>query len=168
MRRNSWVAASVLALTVASAANAQPPREREYDRGRTVYRDRPTTYDDGRYDQNGRRIRVEIRERGRFEGRDRWRPLAEYYAAATGRQFINILGRGGRYDKLLLEGVRGAPVITRVAVEYTNRQMQTFDLGIRLRRGADEVIDLPGRRRIHRIIVYTDPAYRGAYSIYGA
>lgn len=154
MRRNSWLVAIAFAMTVTSVAAADPPRHQ--------YRDRET-YDDGRYDQNGRRIRESVR----VQRRERWRPLADFYSAATERQFINILGRGGRFDKLLIEGVRGAPVITRVAVEYENRQMQTFDLGMRLRRGADTVIDLPGRRRIHRIIVYTDPTYRGAYSIYG-
>jgi hypothetical protein len=64
--------------------------------------------------------------------------------------------------------VRGAPVIERVAVEFENRQTQVWDVNRRLRRGADEMIDLGGPKRIHRIVVYTNPQYRGSYSIYGA
>ena len=53
-------------------------------------------------------------------------------------------------------------------VEFEDRQTQVWDVNRRLPRGADEVIELGGKKRIHRIVVYTNPSNRGAYSIYGA
>ena len=101
-------------------------------------------------------------------GRRSWAPIVQRNSATSERQFINVLGRGGHYRRLLVESVRGAPVIERVAVEFEDRQTQVWDVKRRLPRGADQVIDLGGPKRIHRIVVYTDPAYRGQYSIYGA
>jgi hypothetical protein len=92
----------------------------------------------------------------------------EQSSATSQRQFINVLGRGGAYRRLLVEGVRGAPVIERIAVEFTDRQTQVWDVNRRLTRGADHEIRLGGPKRIHRIIVYTSPQFRGSYSIYGA
>jgi hypothetical protein len=98
-----------------------------------------------------------------------WVTLADAYSADSERQFINLLGRGGEFHRLRIEGVRGAPVITRVAIEYMDRDMQVVDLNQRLSRGEDEVIRLNGRgQRINRIIVYTDPARGGGkYSVFG-
>jgi hypothetical protein len=162
MRR--LVLLSALAMASAPAASAQTTyyRDRDTDRERNpdacrIGRDR---YDGGYYDRDGR-----MRD---WRSRSRWVPIAERSSATTERQFINVAGRGGRFRCLLVEGVRGAPVIERVAVEFENRRTQVWDLNRRLMRGADEVIDLGGPRRIRRIIVYTEPARRGVYSIYGA
>lgn len=152
-----------LALAPAWVASADPPyrggspSEREYPRDREYGRDR---YDEGHYERGGRRIDD--------RGRRRWAPIVERNSATSERQFINVLGRGGRYRRLLIEGVRGAPVIERVAVEFEDRQTQVWNVARRLPRGADQVIHLGGAKRIHRIVVYTDPMYRGQYSIYGA
>lgn len=98
-----------------------------------------------------------------------WVTLAEAYSADSERQFINLEGRGGEFRRLRIEGVRGEPVITRVAIEYMDRDMQIVDLNERLSRGEGEVIQLHGRgQRINRIIVYTDPERgRGRYTVYG-
>lgn len=98
-----------------------------------------------------------------------WVTLAESYSADSERQFINLLGRGGEFRRLRIEGVRGEPMITRIAIEYMDRDMQVVDLNERLSRGEDEVIQLHGRgQRINRIIVYTDPVRgRGRYTVYG-
>jgi hypothetical protein len=143
-------------------ASADPPdRERYTDRERNPdgYRD-GYRYDEGHYDRAGR-----VRDR---DSRRRWAPIVEQNSATNGRQFINVAGHGGRFHRLLVEGVRGAPVIHRVAVEFEDRQTQVWDVHRRLPRGADQVIDLGGGKRIHRIIVYTEPSHRGSYSIYGA
>lgn len=168
MRRLILLAA--LATLPASVASAQPPPYREPyrepyrapDRGPYCECDCSRySYNEGYYDREGRRTR-------RVEGRRRWTPIAEQTSATSERQFHNVLGRGGSYRRLLVESVRGAPVIERVAVEFTDRQTQVWDLNRRLPRGADEVINLGGPKRIHRIIVYTNPSYGGTYSIYGA
>jgi hypothetical protein len=156
---------TALALAPASVASAdhRSDRDRYGDRehgGHRDYRD-GDRYDDGYFDRDGRRI-------DRRGDRDRWAPIVQQNSATTERQFINVLERGGHFTRLLVESVRGAPVIQRVAVEFEDRQTQVWDLNRRLPRGADEVIDLGGHRRIHRIVVYTNPSYRGAYSIYGA
>jgi hypothetical protein len=156
---------TALALAPASVARAdhRPDRDRHGDREyreRRDYRD-GDRYDDGYFNRDGRRI-------DRRGDRGRWAPIVQQNSATSERQFINVLGRGGRMNRLLVEGVRGAPVIQRVAVEFEDRQTQVWDLNLRLPRGADEVIELGGHKRIHRIVVYTNPSYRGAYSIYGA
>jgi hypothetical protein len=160
MRRFAMAAMTVaLALVPAGVASAQGPyRERPTERGRY---DRDTDrYDEGFYDRGGRRIHR--------ENRLRWEPIVEQSSATSQRQFINVLGRGGAYRRLLVEGVRGAPVIERIAVEFTDRQTQVWDVNRRLTRGSDYEIRLGGPKRIHRIIVYTNPQFRGSYSIYGA
>jgi hypothetical protein len=97
-----------------------------------------------------------------------WVMLAEMYSAESGRQFINVLGQGGEFRRLRIEGVRGKPVITRVAIEFMDRSMQVVDLNAQLWRGEEEEIRLYGRgQRINRIIVYTDPMHGGMYSVYG-
>lgn len=164
MRRLVMLAA--LALVPASVASADPPYRGDHPSEREHQRDREYRgyngghrYDEGHYDRRGRRG---------DRGRRQWAPIVQQNSATSERQFINVLGRGGHYRRLLVEGVRGAPVIERVAVEFEDRQTQVWDVKRRLPRGADQVIHLGGAKRIHRIVVYTDPSYRGQYSIYGA
>lgn len=159
MRRLFLLAA--LAIVPASASAQVPDRVYERDRGR--YNDCDCTrynFNEGYYDRDGRR-------NPRGEGRGRWSALAEQTSATSERQFHNLAGHRGYYRRLLVESVRGAPVIERVAVEFADRRTQVWDLNRRMPLGADEMIDLGGPKRINRIIVYTDPQYSGSYSIYG-
>jgi hypothetical protein len=99
--------------------------------------------------------------------RGRWVPLARANSTNSDRQFIPV--RGETFRKIRVEGVRGRPVIQKIAIEFMDRTTQAVDLDMRLRRGSGEVIDLNGGvRRINRIIVYTDPRFRGSYTLYGA
>jgi hypothetical protein len=99
--------------------------------------------------------------------RGRWRTLASGFSAQSQRQFINTNGQ--RLSKLRIEGVRGAPVIQKIAIEFGDGTTQAVDLDMRLSRGTGEVIDLNGAtRRVNRIIVYSDARTRGSYSLYGA
>ena len=101
-----------------------------------------------------------------FHGR--WQPLARAESGATDRQFIAVNG-AGRFSKLRIEGVRGQPMVQKVAVEFADKTSQAVDINEALPNGAGTVIDLNGgERRINRIIVYTDPHARGSYSVYGA
>lgn len=158
MKRLALLLGLLIPVSVASAEPNRPVRHERYADGHS--------YNEGYYDRGGKRV---DRDRGREKdrGRGRWAPIAQQYSATSERQFINVLGKGGRFNRLLVEGVRGAPVIEKVAVEFEDRQTQVWDVNRRLPRGADEMIDLGGHRRIHRIVVYTNPQYRGAYSIYG-
>jgi hypothetical protein len=150
---------TALAMAAPVAAYAQPVRVYERDR---VYdrddRDAVVIFRHDRY-ENWNRTHW-------YQQSGRWQPLARYYSARTDRQFIPV--NGGRFSKIRIEAVRGEPVILKVAIEFMNRTTQAVDLDARLTRGAGEVIDLNGgERRINRIIVYTDPRARGAYSLYG-
>ena len=108
------------------------------------------------------------RSHWRHDFRGRWTPLAQGYSSRTDRQFINV-GGPGRFRKLRIEGVRGEPVILKIAIEFGDKTTQAIEYRGALPRGTGEVIDLNGdTRRINRIIVYTDRNSRGAYSIYGA
>ena len=104
----------------------------------------------------------------RKDFRGRWEPLAQGFNARTERQYIKLNGNG-KYRKLRIEGVRGEPVILKIAIEFADKTGQAVDYRESLPSGSGEVIDLNGGdRRINRIIVYTDPSSRGSYSVYGA
>jgi hypothetical protein len=164
---------TALAMAIPAAAHAQPygrPYDRPYDRDdqrrtydrddqrRTYDRDRDAWWDRDRYD----------RRRWAGDYRGRWVPLARGVSARTERQFINV-GGDGRYRRLWIEAVRGEPVILRIAIVFSDRTRQVIEYRDSLPAGTGEVIDLHGRdRRIHRIIIHTDPRSRGAYSVYGA
>ena len=156
MRRIALLTAFALAAPV--AAYAQP---RVYERDRVYQRnqdDVPFARD--RYDRYDRSHWVR-------DFRGRWTPLARGFSARTDRQFINVGGE--RFRKLRIEAVRDQPLIQKIAIEFDNRTTQAVDLDVRMPSGSGEVIDLNGgERRIHRIIVYTDPRSRGAYSLYGS
>lgn len=170
--RLAWITALAIATTT-SVAIAQPNLDYDHDRRDadrgwfTVHIPyRYETYD--RYDRDQRFDRDRDGRYGRYE-RGRWVPIAERYSAATDKQSIAVNGRGGRFNRIRVEAVRGAPVIHKVAIEYLNDpNVQAVELNRRLSPGSGETIRLNGDRPIRRIVVYTEPSYRGAYSIYGA
>jgi hypothetical protein len=153
---------TALAISIPTVAYAWP-------HGRTDDRDdTPRSYDRG--DAAWNRERYERYEQSHWahDFHSRWVPLARGYNARTERQFIT-LGGNGRYHKLRIEGVRGEPVLLKIAIEFSDRTGQAVEYKESLPAGTGEVIDLNGgERRINRIIVYTDPRSRGAYSVYGA
>lgn len=154
---------TTLALTAGTAAYAQPVRDDE----RVQWRD--PDRDVNRNDNGWSRDRYDRYYDSHWarDFRGRWMPLARGYSAQSDRQFIML--RGTRLSKLRIEGVRGAPLIQKIAIEFGDGSSQAVDLDMTLPRGAGEVIDLNGRtRRVNRIIVYTDPRNRGSYSLYGA
>jgi hypothetical protein len=160
MRRIALLTA--LAIAAPIAAHAQPVRvyERDRDHDRDYDRDRRDR-DSLRHDRYDRWDRSHWYNKG-----DRWEPIARNYSAQTDRQFIPLNGQ--RFRKIRIEGIRGQPVILKIAIEFMDRTTQAVDLNQRLPRGVGEVIDLNGGdRRVNRIIVYPDPRFRGAYSIYG-
>lgn len=153
---------TALALSIPAAAQAWPY-------GRVADRDDPHVYVRDRDDPGWHRDRYERYDRSHWarDFRGRWVPLARGYSARTERQFI--YGNGERFRRLRVEAVRGEPTIVKVAVEFADGTAQAVDLDMRLAPGEGEVIDLNGGdRRIKRVIVYTDPNSRGAYSVFGA
>jgi hypothetical protein len=149
---------TTLAMSAGTAVYAAPARVADRDDVRVQVRDGDWTRD--RYD-NYRRSHWSHDFRGR------WQTLARAYSAQTQRQFIPV--RGAMLSKLRVEGVRGAPVIEKIGIEFGDGTSQAVDVNMRLSGGAGEVIDLNGGvRKVNRIIVYTDGRTRGSYSIYGA
>lgn len=158
---NRLVLLTALVMSIPVAASAGPPERIAQRDGRTVVRDR----DDGGWN----RERYERYERSHWshDFHGRWVPLAQQYNARTDRQFIN-LGGNGRYRMIRIEAVRGEPVLLKIAIEYADKTGQAVEYREALPAGTGEVIDLNGgARRINRIIIYTDPHSRGAYSVYG-
>jgi hypothetical protein len=152
MRRIALLTAIAIAAPVAAFAQPSRVEVRDRDAQVTWTRDRYDRYDDSRWSRD-------------FRGR--WAPIARNYNTSTDRQFIKL--RGEQFRRIRIQGVRGRPVIQKIAIEFMNRETQAIDLDMRLRRGEGEVIDLQGgERRINRIIVYTDTRSRGSYSLYGA
>ena len=95
----------------------------------------------------------------------RWVTLADHYSAESNRQFITV--NSGGFRRIRVEAVRGTPVIQQVKVEFNDvPDMQTVKMDARLTPGQGQTISLNGRD-VKRVIVYTDPAYGGAYSVYG-
>jgi len=136
------------------------------------YQDDPEVYydrdhDEGYRNQYDRDAYRDSRYRRDFRGR--WVPLATGYSAVTNSQQIVLHGRGGPMRRLRVQAERGAPVITRVTVEFIDNQPpQVTNLNTRLPQGRGEVIPLNGNRGVKRIIVYTEPRYGGRYSVFGA
>ncbi|HEU0036503.1 MAG TPA: hypothetical protein VFQ53_38085 [Kofleriaceae bacterium] len=98
---------------------------------------------------------------------ERWVTLGDRLSADDHRQFINLLGRG-EFRAIRVEAVRGAPVINQVAIEFSDGQTQVVKMNSRIPPGAGQTIDLNGgARQINRIIVYSEPGYGGAYSVFG-
>jgi hypothetical protein len=160
MRRIALLTA--IAVAAPMVAFAQPSRVYVRDRDDVYDRDRDVTitFSRDRYDRYDR-------SRWARDFRGRWQPLARANSTNSDRQFIPV--RGETFRKIRVEAVRGRPVIQKIAIEFMDRSTQAVDLDMQLRRGEGEVIDLNGGvRRINRIIVYTDPRTRGAYSLYGA
>lgn len=143
---------------------AAQPYQRHPDR--VEYRHRYDRYNRG-YIQRHHYNRFD-RDRWVRGFRNPWVTLAYDYSGRSQRQFINLRGRGGRFSVLRIEGERGAPVINQIAIQYLDGDVQKVRLDARLPAGEGEVIQLDGRRRIQRVIVYTHPGYRGTYSLYGA
>jgi hypothetical protein len=142
------------------------------DRVHAPDRDVDDTYDrynDDRYDDFYTHDHYDRYTDSRWERdyRGHWQVLAERYTAQTDRQFINLRGQAGRLHRLRIEAVRGNPVIHQIAIEYTDGNTQVVKLETRLPRGAGEVIRLNPDQPVHRIIVYTEPRFGGAYSIFG-
>lgn len=155
---------TTLAMSLGTAAYAAPARVADRDDARVQWRDRSN-------DPNGQwsRDRYDSYARSHWarDFRGRWQTLARGYSTQSDRQMIEL--RGERLSKLRIEGVRGAPLVQKIAIEFGDGSTQAVDLDMRLSRGTGEVIDLNGRNRnVKRIIVYTDPRNRGAYNLYGA
>jgi hypothetical protein len=161
MKRIALITAMVTAIPVAAYAS---PTVRVADRNvpqQTYVRDR----DQGAFTRD--HYERYSRSHWASDFRGRWVPLARAYNARTDRQFINV--NNARYRKIRIEAVRGEPVVTKIAIEFADQSTQAIELDGRLQAGAGEVIDLNGGvRRVHRIIVYSDPNGRGSYSVYGA
>lgn len=95
-----------------------------------------------------------------------WVTLAENYSAQSGRQFVKP---SGQFDKIRVEAVRGAPVVTKIVVEYSPNDVQVVEPNARLTPGEGYQLNLNGRNRsINRIAVYTEPQYGGEYSVFGS
>jgi len=149
-----------------SAAAYASPGVRVADNDRDRYGER---YD--RRTDEGRRESRESYDRwntSRYarDYRGRWVPIAEWRSAAAPSSQIILRGRGGHFDRLRIEGARGAPVIQKVTVEYMDNNAQVVPMNARLPRGAGEVIRLNNPRPIKRVIVYTEPGYGGSYHVY--
>jgi hypothetical protein len=144
---------TTLLIAASSAAYADPVRERPSDRYDRYDHDRDN-YD--RFDTS----------RWHRDYRNRWVPLARGFSADARRQFINLRGRHGNFDRIRIEAERGAPMINQIAVEYLDGNVQKVRIDARLPRGAGQVIRVNRDRGIQRIIVYTEPS-GGAYSVYG-
>lgn len=102
------------------------------------------------------------------DARGRWMSLARHRSAFSNQQIV-LFGQGGPMRRLGIQADRGAPVVTRVTVEFMAGQTpQITTVNRRIPPGATEVIPLHRNRGVKRIIVYTEPRYGGAYSVFGA
>lgn len=97
-----------------------------------------------------------------------WVQLADRYSADAPSQQIDLRGRG-EFRKIRVEGARGAPVINKVTIDYSDDEpAQVVPIHEQLSPGEGRDIDLNGGRRpVKRIIVYAEPGYGGAYSVLG-
>ena len=135
--------------------DSEAPWDQDYD----------DAYDDGAYSRDHYDRYSDSRWSHEFRGR--WMPIATGYSAESGRQFITLNSRP--LHRLRVQAESGAPVIIQIGIEYQgDPNIQKVKLNSRLPAGAGEVISLNRNRGVKRIIVYTEPRYRGRYSVFGA
>jgi len=135
--------------------DSEAPWDQDYD----------DAYDDGAYSRDHYDRYSDSRWSHEFRGR--WMPIATGYSAESGRQFITLNSRP--LHRLRVQAESGAPVIIQIGIEYQgDPNIQKVQLNSRLPAGAGEVISLNRNRGVKRIIVYTEPRYRGRYSVFGA
>ena len=119
--------------------------------------DRDDTYEEG----------AVTHYRWTHDARGRWVPLAVHESAFSNHQIV-LQGEGGPMRRISIQADRGAPVVTRVTVEFIDGQRpQIANVNRRLPSGTREVISLNHNRGVKRIIVYTEPRFGGAYSVFG-
>jgi hypothetical protein len=152
---------TALVMSAATAAYADPPRT--YDRDRDRDRDREAgvsvTVSRDHYDHYGQ-------SRWSREYHGRWTPLSPYATLPNTRQFVPAGNQ--HFRKLRIEGLRGEPMIAKVAIQFDNGATQIIDVNTSFPAGAGEVLDLAGGvRSVHRVIVYSEPHSRGSYTVYG-
>ena len=100
--------------------------------------------------------------------RDRgWTQLAPVHSARTQTQQIMLNGNHQRLRKLRIQAVHGAPVVTRVTIDYMHRPAQVVQVHARVGRDNGTVIRIDPNASIQRILVYTEPRYGGAYTVLG-
>lgn len=100
--------------------------------------------------------------------RDRWVVLSSFTPARQGRETVTLTGRDRRIDRVKIRSVRGAPVVRQVILQYGNGRYERRPVNIQLRPGQETTISIAPDRRVERIMVLTDPASGGAYSLLGA
>lgn len=147
--------ATILALAVPAAAYANP-QDRDV---RTYDRDRDHDFRSEHYDRYGGSHWAND-----FHGR--WATLARGNAAEGRREFM--IGTANRYHAFRIEGLRGEPMIGKIAINFANGTTQVVQMNSALPAGAGQFIDLQGNdRKVLRIVVYPDAHSRGTYAIYG-
>lgn len=153
MRRLALVTTLALLGSVGAVA-AQPSPPAAPDQRRP-------DYDDPYRDRNPQRWHRDVR--------GRWIPLGLDFSAFQQGQQIVVYGRGGPMRRLRIRAERGAPVITRVTVEFVGNfpGPQITNVNRRLPPGAVQDVPLNGNRGIKRIIVYTESRFGGRYSVFG-
>ncbi len=154
---------TAFAITASTAAYADPPRT--YDRDRD-YHDRDRDRD---HDGNLVRDHYDRYDRSHWyrEFHGRWVPITRGNSR-TGRTDFFLPGKQ-RYRKIRIEGIRGEPVIAKVAIEFANGGTQLVYVNAALPVGAGEVIDLTNDvRTVTRVIVDTNPQSRGQFAVYGS
>lgn len=92
-----------------------------------------------------------------------WTLLGVRESSVADNQFVTV-NDGRVFGALRLRAEQGRPVITKVAVRFTDNSTQVINLGNRLLSGASITLDLR-HRPINQIVVYTAAHSRGAYSI---
>jgi len=147
--------ATILALAVPAAAYANP-QDRDRD-ARTYERDRD--FRSEHYDRFGS-------SHWATDYRGRWATLARGNAAEGRREFM--IGNTNRYHAFRIEGLRGEPMIGKIAINFANGTTQVVQMNSALPAGAGQFIDLQGNdRKVLRIVVYPEAHSRGTYAIYG-
>ncbi len=93
-----------------------------------------------------------------------WIPVARDLSATTSRQSLE--GPAGEgFRRLRIESDLGAPLVQQVVVNYVDGTSQKIRVYARLPRGLEQEVDID-RGAICKIVVHTDPAFGGAYSVY--
>jgi hypothetical protein len=96
-----------------------------------------------------------------------WVELADPTPANHGREYISLGAAAGTFTRLRVDASQGRPIVKAIRIDFTTGKSRIVNLQIVLdkKKRRSAYVDLKGAREIRQIVVITDRASKGLYTI---
>lgn len=98
-----------------------------------------------------------------------WVEIADPTPAKHGKVYIPVGRSAGQFTRLRIDVAEGRPRVERIRVDFENGRSRVIHVGMKLRKNSKQrsaYVDLGGAREIDRIVVISDRASRGTYTVH--